>query len=66
MTEHDLTIRALTDEDWGIIEASCPVCGVQKFHSAYAAHEWHSRRTGGVPTSSYLGALLCRGPTPTT
>jgi hypothetical protein len=60
--EHDLTIRALTDEDWGVIEASCPVCGVQKFHSAFAAHEWHSRRTGGVPY--YLGPLLCRGPAP--
>jgi hypothetical protein len=58
-TEHDLTIRALTDEDWGVIEASCPVCGVEKFHSAFAAHEWHSHRTGGVPVPYYLGPLLC-------
>ncbi len=62
--QHDLAIRALTDEDWGVIEASCPVCGVQKFHSAYAAHEWHSRQTGGIP--NHIGTLLVRGPAPIT
>lgn len=55
--KHDLTIH--TDEEWGEVTASCPVCGTRVFDSSYRALAWHASKSDPQPQPRAFS--FCRG-----